>query len=153
MTKLWLTACITAFLSSGTLTATDAKSPDTYEIKLSTHGNNIAFDKIAMDIPLGKKVSVRFVNQASKESEILHNVAILKPGTFDEVIKELQKNGYDIEKMRTHPAIITMTKALAPAHEETLSFTPEKEGDYPFICLMAGHADMLGMKGVFKAKK
>ena len=153
MSKLWLTACFSAFLSTSSLMAADVKEPATIEIKLSTHGNNIAFDKNAIEVPLGKKVSVRFVNQASKESEILHNVAILKPGTFDEVIKELQKNGYDIEKMRKHPSIITMSKALAPAQEETLTFTPKEPGEYPYICLMAGHADMLGMKGIFKVSK
>lgn len=133
--------------------AAEAKPPGTLEVKLGTQGNDIAFDKTVVESPFGKAVKILFINTASKESEILHNIAILKPGTFDEVIKELQKNGYDIEKMRKHPSVISMTKALAPMEQEILTFTPEKEGEYPYVCLMAGHADMLGMKGLLKVIK
>src|SRR4051812_44424973 len=76
--------------------------PDTaaLDIKLSTNGNDIAFSQTAIQVPFGKKVKIRFVNQASKDSEILHNIAILRPDATDSVIKELQATGYDMEKMR-----------------------------------------------------
>jgi uncharacterized cupredoxin-like copper-binding protein len=118
------------------------------DMKLSTKGNDIAFDQTALQVPLGKKINLRFINQADKDSEILHNVAILKPGRFDTVMKVLQKSGYDIEKIRKHPDVLAMTKALKPGTEEILEFSPTKAGFYPYVCLMPGHSDMLGMKGI-----
>ena len=78
---------------------------------------------------------------------------MLKPGTFDEVVKELQTNGYDLEKIRANKSILAMTKSIAPGGEEVLEFTPDAPGFYPYLCLMAGHADMLGMKGMLNVKK
>jgi len=122
-------------------------------VRLSTKGNDIAFDQAAIQVPFGQKVQMKFINQADKGSEILHNVAILKPGSLDAFVKELQANGYDIAKMRTHKSVLAMTKALEPGSEETLEFSPAEPGFYPYICLMAGHADMLGMKGILNVKK
>lgn len=123
------------------------------DVKLSTKGNDIAFDQTAIQVPFGKNIKINFVNEATKDSEILHNVAILKPGTADEVIAELQKNGYDLDKIRKNKSVLGMTKAIAPGASEALEFTPPSPGFYPFLCLMAGHADMLGMKGVLNVKK
>lgn len=126
---------------------------DPIAIRLSTKGNDIAFDTTAIQVPFGLKVKLRFINEAEKDSQILHNVAVLKPGSLDEVIKDLQANGYEIEKMRGHRSVLAMTKALEPGAEDTLEFSPGEPGFYPYICLMAGHADMLGMKGTLNIKK
>lgn len=130
-----------------------AYASDALLIKLSTKGNDIAFDQAALQVPFAAKVKVRFANEAAKDSQIQHNVAILKPGTYDEVIKELQKSGYDIEKMRANKNILGMTKALDPGSEETVEFAPVGPGFYPYVCLMPGHGDMLGMKGILSVQK
>jgi len=144
-TMLILMGCMTA--------TTPSFAEKALDIRLSTKGNDIAFDQAALQVPFAKTISLRFINEAAKDSEILHNVAILKPGTYDEVMKELQKNGYDIEKMRSNKNIIAMTKALEPGKEETITFSPGAPGFYPYVCLMAGHGDMLGMKGVLSIQK
>lgn len=123
------------------------------DIRLSTKGNDIAFDQTAIQVPFAKSISLRFINEAVKGSEILHNVAILKPGSYDAVIKELQGNGYDIEKMRGNKNVLAMTKALEPGKEEIITFAPDAPGFFPYVCLMAGHGDMLGMKGVLSIQK
>lgn len=148
-------SCILAGLSltwSGYILAAD-KISGPIDVRLSTKGNDIAFDQTAIQVPFGKKVQLKFINEAAKGSEILHNVAVLKPGTTDKVLKELQSNGYDIEKMRTNKSVLAMTKAIEPGAEAELEFMPDKPGFYPYICLMAGHADMLGMKGTLNVKK
>ncbi len=135
------------------LGSTVALAEKTVDIRLSTKGNDIAFDQSALQVPFAKKVSIRFINEAAKASEILHNVAILKPGTYDAVMKDLQASGYDIDKMRANKNVIAMTKALEPGKEETITFSPEGPGFYPYVCLMAGHGDMLGMKGTLSIQK
>ena len=146
-------ALVASLLGASVAHAEEKSGAAQLQVRLSTKGNDIAFDQAAIQVPFGKKVQLKFSNEAAKGSEILHNVAILKPGTTDEVLKELQANGYDIAKMRTNKSVIVMTKALEPGAEETLEFLPSEPGFYPYICLMAGHADMLGMKGLLNVKK
>ena len=68
-------------------------------------------------------------------------------------MKELQGSGYDIEKLRKNKNVLAMTKALEPGKQETISFSPAEPGFYPYVCLMAGHGDMLGMKGTLSIQK
>ncbi len=146
---------ILAFTLSFSAVASDGFSKDVgpVSIKLSTKGTDIAFDQTAIQIPFAEKISLLFKNEASKGSEILHNVAVLKPGTLESFIKDMQANGYDIEKLRKHPSVIAMTSSLAPGAQESLEFKPKEPGFYPYVCIMAGHADMLGMKGVLNIVK
>lgn len=153
MKQFILAVLATALLGTSAIQANEKAEISQLQVRLSTKGNDIAFDQTAIQVPFGKKVQLKFSNEAAKGSEILHNVAILKPGTIDEVLKELQANGYDIAKMRTNKSVIVMTKALEPGAQETLEFLPAEPGLYPYICLMAGHADMLGMKGLLSVKK
>ncbi len=122
-------------------------------ISLSSKGNDIAFDQAAIQVPFGATVSIKFRNQAAPDSAIQHNIAILKPGTQDQFIKDLQASGYDIEKIRKHPSILAMTRALDPGEEESLIFNASNEGFYPYLCMMAGHGDMLSMRGVIHVAK
>lgn len=128
--------------------ATKAVEGKLINVILSTNGNDIAFDQTALQVPMAETVSMRFSNEAAKGSEILHNVAILKPGSLDVFLVDLQKSGYDIEKVKNHPSVLAMTAALLPGSNEVLNFQPPGPGFYPYVCVMAGHADMLGMKGV-----
>lgn len=150
-------AIIGAFLAISAAASTSfaaEKAKATHlNVKLSTKGNDIAFDQTAIQVPFGQNVQLTFTNEAAKGSEILHNVAILKPGTLDTVIKEIQAVNYDLEKIHGNKNILTMTKSLEPGSAQTLEFTPSEPGFYPYICVMPGHADMLGMKGVLNVKK
>lgn len=145
----------TAFVMGCLISGADAalaEESKSIEIKLSTKGNDIAFDQTAVQIPCCKLIKLKFVNEASKDSEIQHNIAILEPGSTEKVIKDLQKMNYDIEKIRSNKAVLAMTKPLTPGEAGILEFTPKKPGFYPFICLMPGHGDMLNMRGILNIK-
>lgn len=107
---------------------------------------------MAVEVPFANSIKIRFVNKAEMNSEIAHNIAILKEGSTDQVIKDLQAAGYDLGKMKSNPNVLAMTKALDPGGEDVLEFLPPKAGFYPYMCLMAGHGDMLAMKGVLHVK-
>lgn len=121
---------------------------DTITIELSTKGNNIAFDQDAVQVKFQKSIKLRFVNKAAEHSAIGHNIAILKPGATDEVLKALRDSNYNLESVKHHPGILVMSKTLNPGEEAILEFSPEKASDYPYLCLMPGHSDLLGMKGI-----
>ncbi|MFK7873824.1 MAG: plastocyanin/azurin family copper-binding protein [Oligoflexales bacterium] len=120
-------------------------------INLSTKGNNIAFDTEKIKIKLGQGLRIKFKNLAFKDSGIFHNIAILKPGTLDEVLTYFEANDYDQKKVSEHKAVIAITPMLNPNQEQEVVVKPSqlsKPGEYPYVCLVPGHADMLGMKGV-----
>jgi plastocyanin len=56
------------------------------------------------------------------------------------------KNGGAYSHNLTITALGVKTKTIQPGQEDTISFTPAKAGQYPFICTVPGHADK-GMKG------
>ena len=126
------------------------------EINLSTKGNDIAFDQAAVQVPLDVPIKIVFVNKAKHDSQILHNIAILKPGTLDAVLKEFESIDYDIAKISKNPNVLAITKNLEPGGKETLTLGPDKikgPGFYPYVCLIPGHGDILGMKGVLNVVK
>lgn len=145
---IFLTSCLVAWLLTATTRNPALASGDAIEINLSTKGNDIAFDQATIQIVAGQSVRIRFINQAALSSEIQHNIAILRPGSLDAVIKALQKGEYEIEKLRSDRNVIAMTRVMNPGSEEVLEITLKEPGVYPYICMMAGHADIMNMKGL-----
>ena len=130
----------------------DPESSVTVQVDLSTKGNNIEFDQKAIEVPFGKTVFLVFKNQANPDSQIDHNIIILKPGSEDRFIKDMQKVSYNLEKLKLDKDIVAFSKRISPGEETTVSFTPEKPGFYPYMCTMPGHGDILGMRGIMHVK-
>lgn len=133
------------------------KAPSAKELKieLSSKGNDIAFDIKSFQVTHGKSFILKFQNSAHKDSEIIHNIAILKPGSTEKVLQYFEKTDYDIEKVSKHDSVIAITPPLEPGQTGSLELKKEmipKPGFYPYICLIPGHADMLGMKGIMHVK-
>ena len=148
MNKLFLLV----LLSFNTAYAKD----DVLEIKLSSKGNDIAFDITSFQVPFGKDLVLKFANSANKDSEIIHNIAILAPGSLEEVLKAFEDSDYDVEKLKNHKSVLAMTPSLEPGQSANLKLEKSKftkPGFYPYICLIPGHADMLGMKGLMHIKE
>ncbi|HYX32277.1 MAG TPA: hypothetical protein VE954_04135 [Oligoflexus sp.] len=122
------------------------------EIRLSTQGNDIAFDKKYIEESYAPEIKIKFVNKAAPGSQILHNIAILKPGEVETVIQDIQKLGYDLEKLKNHNSVLVMTQALDPDDAEVVTLRAPGKGFYPYICLMAGHGDILEMRGILRLK-
>jgi len=143
MRRLFLTPLLCIFAL-----AFEARAADTVVIELSTKGNDIAFDQSAVQIQFKKSIGLKFVNKAAADSHIGHNIAILKPDATDGVIQELRKNNYDLAAIKNHPGILVISKTLNPGESDIITFSPEKPGFYPYLCLMPGDSDILGMKGI-----
>lgn len=117
------------------------------EILLSTHGDDISFDRVDIVGSTRRPLALTFTNQASQGSGISHNVVILKPGSEDAVFARLYEVNFDLTQMTDHHLIVALGKPLSPGQSETLVVKFNEPGVYPFVCLMPGHGDMMGMKG------
>ncbi len=119
------------------------------KIKLSTKGSDISFDKTAIEAPFGKEIQITYTNEADANSELSHNVAIIKLGSEQKLFANLRKIDDDIEKI-DQSLLIVKTKVLNPGEKDTITFRPAALGTYTYICLMPNHGTMLGMKGTLK---
>ncbi len=124
----------------------------TIHVKLSTTGNEVMFDQQRLELPFAKTVRVRYKNDAPLDSQITHNVAIIRPERVASVMSILQEHDYDLASVKGSPDILAITRVLNPGEEDVVIFKPPSAGEYVYICLMPGHGDMLGMRGVLAIK-
>jgi len=99
------------------------------------------FDKQLLVVEPGKPVAITLQN----DDAMPHNVAILMPGTLEEI-------GQTAEKMPAEPdaegrmyvptstKVLHATKLVPPGQTVQLAFTaPAEPGEYPFVCTFPGH--------------
>ena len=51
----------------------------TIHVKLSTTGQEVMFDQQRLDLPFAKTIRLKYKNDAPLDSQISHNVAIIRP--------------------------------------------------------------------------
>ena len=125
----------------------------TIHVLLSTTGEEIMFDQQRLDLPFVKTIRLRYKNDAPRDSQISHNVAIIRPERVDAVLATLQEHDYDLAYVRSSGDILALTRVLNPGEEDVIDFLPTAPGNYVYICLMPGHGDMMGMRGVLALKR
>ncbi|MBE8723803.1 azurin [Flavobacterium hungaricum] len=122
----------------------------TEENVLIIEGNDqMQFNASELKAAAGKpiKLTLKHVGKIPKEA-MGHNLVILQEGT-DQTAFALKANdakATDYIPESEKASIIAHTKLLGGGEEDTIEFTVDKKGSYPFICSFPGHVAM--MKGV-----
>lgn len=96
--------------------APEAPSIGTMREEIMVTGNEFAFQPSTLTLKKGEAVKITFKNTGKYP----HNLAI---------------SGYNVA-----------TKTVAPGEEDSIQFTPDKTGTFPYSCTVDSHADK-GMKG------
>lgn len=93
------------------------------------------------------KLTLKHVGQIPKEA-MGHNLVILQEGTDQSAfaLKANDAKATDYIPASEKASIIAHTKLIGGGEEDTIEFTIDKKGSYPFICSFPGHVAM--MKGV-----
>jgi len=121
-------------------------------VSLKTTGHSIVFDQTLLEAPFGTRLRLTYKNAAAKGSMINHDVAIIKPGHDQQILETLQQSDYKLDSIKDSKDVIGLTKTLQPGESDTIEFLPPERGDYVYICLMPGHGDIMGMRGVLRIK-
>ncbi|KAF2081531.1 azurin [Flavobacterium sharifuzzamanii] len=122
----------------------------TEENVLVIEGNDqMQFNTSELKAVAGKpiKLTLKHVGKIPKEA-MGHNLVILQEGT-DQAAFALKANdakATDYIPESEKASIIAHTKLIGGGEEDTIEFTIDKKGSYPFICSFPGHVAM--MKGV-----
>ncbi|MDB4334302.1 plastocyanin/azurin family copper-binding protein, partial [Akkermansiaceae bacterium] len=102
----------------------------------------IKFDVKTLEIPVGKKLELIFKNPDVMQ----HNLIIVKPGTADKVANlaiALGADGFNKQFVPESSDILLASKLLGSGERQTLEFTFDKPGKYPFVCTFPGHSTMM----------
>ena len=109
----------------------------------------IKFDVADINIKKGNKIKLIFNNP----DDMQHNLVVVKPGSADTVAMaaiQLGPKGNDLHWTPKSDDVIAGTKLLEKDGTQTIQFTLDKPGKYPFICSFPGHAT--SMRGHFIVK-
>ncbi|WP_281310438.1 azurin [Flavobacterium flavigenum] len=93
------------------------------------------------------KLTLKHVGKIPKEA-MGHNLVILQEGTDQSAfaLKANEAKATDYIPESEKASIVAHTKLIGGGEEDTIEFTIDKKGSYPFICSFPGHVAM--MKGV-----
>ncbi len=127
------------------------KTKEAQKITLLPIPNVMQFKDKKLEVKAGQPVELTFNN-----TDILqHNVLVLKPGTKDKVGALADAMIADPQGMAKgyipkSDDIIVASKLLSTGQSDTIKFTLDKPGEYPYICTFPGHWRI--MNGVITAK-
>jgi putative membrane-bound dehydrogenase-like protein len=121
-------------------------------VALSVVAGENRYSQTSIEARPGQRVQIAFTNA----DDMLHNVTLLKPGSYDAVVKDItalladptaQNRGY----VPDSPNVLYSLN-LVPAHQSAvLEFVaPMEPGEYPYICTFPGH--WVTMRGVLVVK-
>jgi azurin len=115
------------------------------EVRLGTIHGQMKFDTELFTVSPGAKVKLMFSNS----DEMQHNVVICQPGENVglEVAQKAWALGADAmakQFIPDDPRVLFFSKVLEPEQSDTVTFdAPAKEGDYPYVCTLPGHATQM----------
>ena len=110
----------------------------------------LKYDQSFLIVERGQKIKLELKNP----DDMLHNLAIVKPGSADEVGKAALELGLDGQEMGYIPDtdnVLFHTGLLQPGSTQTIFFVaPNEPGNYQFVCTFPGHH--VTMRGVLQVK-
>ena len=120
-------------------------------LDIGSKGDELAFDKTALEATAGSKVTLNFKNNSNPGANLLHNWVLVKPGSEQGVeadgIAASEANGY---LKPNDDRVIAHTKLIKGGVTDTITFDAPAAGAYPFVCTFPGHGAL--MKGTLTVK-
>ncbi len=102
--------------SAAQVTPSQSSSATAQAQKITVEGSEFAFTPSAITLKKGEQAEITFKNIGA----FPHNLTV--------------------------SALNVKTKTIMPGEQDTVTFTPDKTGQFAFLCTVPGHADK-GMKG------
>ena len=103
------------------------------------------FDQSRIEAKAGERVAIVLTN--NDPDGLMHNLAVIRPGTRQQVLEATIALGARAIEKNFIPdvaAVLGSTPQLAPGRRFTLYLTlPEAAGDYEFVCTYPGHGQLM----------
>lgn len=127
----------------------DWKNGPDHTIQIATDPA-LKFDLESFQVYEGAKVKITFTN----DDDMLHNLVVTNPGTYDEVGKAAMELGLEGPEKGYVPEsndVLFNTCILQPETSQSIYFIAPKAGDYDYVCTFPGH--YASMNGTMKVVK
>ena len=125
-------------------------TPQLTTVRIGTVVEKMKYDLNEFTVKPGKKIKLIFANP----DFMPHNLVFTKPNKADSVAQQaltLGAKGFAMAFVPESSDVLWATKLVDNGKEEELTFTsPEKTGDYPYVCTFPGHHIL--MRGVMKVR-
>ncbi len=95
----------------------------------------LQYDQPRLAVRPGTRVTIILENY----DDMAHNVVVTQPGARLEVVNLALKVPGEKNYVPETPLVLAATRIVLPGAVERLTFTPEKEGVYPYVCTYPGH--------------
>ncbi len=124
------------------------------EFELVADKTVFAYDKKELTAKAGQLIKITLTNPADSVNLQPHNIVIGEAGTLQELIAAANDpaNFADPAFLQNPipktDLILHHSKLLKPGESETIEFTLDEPGDYPYVCTYPGHAML--MNGTLK---
>lgn len=120
-------------------------------LDIGSKGDELAFDKVALDAAAGSKITLNFKNNSNAGANLLHNWVLTKPGAAEGVEADGIAAGEANSYLKPNDdRVIAHTKLIKGGEAETITFDAPAAGQYPFVCTFPGHGAL--MKGTLTVK-
>lgn len=106
--------------------------------------DTMRFNVSELETAAGQETTLVFKNSGTLPKAAMgHNFVLLKPGTdlaaFGNAAVAASGTEYIPNAAELKDQVVAHTKVLGPGETDTISFTIDTPGDYPFICSFPGH--------------
>jgi len=119
-----------------------------------TGDDDMRFNRKRFVVLAGEPVTLRFENVGELPKEVMgHNVVVLEPSAdveaFGRAAAQAAESDYIPTGGERAEEIVAHTALLGPGQSDTIEFTLEEPGAYPFLCSFTAHFRL--MRGVIEA--
>lgn len=145
---------LAALIATATMMGATCLAQDAAELNLTADKVQLIYDIKELTAKAGQLIKLTFVNPADSTNMQPHNVIIGKAGSLQGLIAAANDpaNFADPSFLQNpvpkSDLILHHSKLLKPGESETLEFTLDEPGDYPYVCTYPGHAIL--MNGILK---
>jgi azurin len=145
-------AALSGAKAAGSTEESEEELAKTHQIlKVKSTIGTLQYDIKEFSVKAGQPVAIIYENP----DQLQHNLIVTTPGSYDRVGAEADKmmaapDGLARSYIPDVPDVLAKSKLLDPAQKAIIKFTPEKPGDYPYLCTFPGHWRL--MHGVIKAR-
>lgn len=120
-----------------------------------TGDDTMRFNLATLETTAGQETTLVFKNEGKLPKAAMgHNFVLLKPGTdvatFGNAAIAAAANEYIPTAAELAAQVVAHTKMLGPGESDTITFTVQEPGEYPYICSFPGHWAI--MRGVLHVK-
>ena len=109
------------------------------------------YDVKELNVTAGKPVAIIYENPDALQ----HNLIIGAPGSYEKLGAAADRmmtaqDGFAKSFVPDSPDVLARCKLLDPGQKTVIKFTPDKPGDYPFLCTFPAHWRVT--HGIIRAK-